>query len=136
MLLLHAVTTWALVGLIWTVQVAIYPQFAQVGREAFVTYHARYTAGIVRVVAPLMLAELATGLAWVWWSPTLPAAWLGLGLIALLWALTAFVQVPQHRRLARGWDDAVARQLVRGNWLRVALWSVRGLLVTISLAHA
>jgi hypothetical protein len=129
MLLLHAVATWALVGLIWTVQLAIYPQFAQVGSPGFAAYHARYTAGIGRVVAPLMLVELVTGVLWVVRAPTAYTAWLGLGLIALLWGLTALVQMPQHRRLARGWDAEVARRLVRGNWLRVALWTARGALV-------
>lgn len=134
MLLLHAVVTWALVGLIWTVQLAIYPQFAVVGREAFAAYHARYTTGIGRVVAPLMLVELLTGALWVGQAPGAIAAWAGLGLIAALWGLTAWVQVPQHRRLARGWDESVARQLVRGNWVRVGLWTLRGLLVAGSVA--
>ena len=46
-------------------------------------------------------------------------------------AITALVQVPQHRRLAQGYDAELQRRLVNGNWSRVLLWSLRALLVVI-----
>ena len=43
LLAVHAAATWALVGLIWTVQLVHYPLFAQVGADTFRSYHARHT---------------------------------------------------------------------------------------------
>jgi hypothetical protein len=134
LLFIHAAATWTLVGLIWTVQLAIYPLFATIPAASFSAYHARYTRAIGYVVAPLMLVELGTGIAWLTLAPKTRAAWVGLGLIGAMWLITAFVQVPQHRRLSLGHDPALIRHLTRGNWLRTAAWTARGLLVTAALS--
>ncbi|MFT6364052.1 MAG: hypothetical protein ACJAZ8_002475, partial [Planctomycetota bacterium] len=39
LLFLHLALTWALVGLIWTVQLVQYPSFALVGEAEFAAYH-------------------------------------------------------------------------------------------------
>lgn len=127
--MVHAAATWALVGLIWTVQVAVYPQFAFVKPEEFGRWHAGYMRRIGLVVVPLMGAELVTGLIWVWVERNSVAAWTGLGLMAVNGICTAWVQVPQHRRLEHGFDVRLVAELVRRNWIRTAVWSLRGLLV-------
>ena len=50
----------------------------------------------------------------------------GLVLLALVHVSTVSLQVPAHRRLASGFDDAVAKRLVRSNWIRTAGWTARG----------
>lgn len=127
--MVHVAATWALVGLIWTVQVAVYPQFAVVKPEGFGRWHAGYTRSIGLVVVPLMMVEMVTGLIWVWIEADSALAWAGLGLMAINWACTALVQVPQHRRLGGGFDAQLVVELVRGNWIRTVVWSLRGLLV-------
>ena len=111
-LLVNVAATWFLIGLIWVVQLVHYAQFDGVGGEAWGAYHRRHTANITFVVGPAMLAELATA-AWLCWrrpeAVPLWAAWAGLGLVAVLWASTALVQVPLHNRLAGGFDPAAAR---------------------------
>ena len=85
---LHLATTWFLVGLIWFVQVAHYPLFAQVGRDRFVAYERAYTPRVTRVVLPAMLLEVLLA-AWLWWSaPPGLRSWALLGLLALavVWA--------------------------------------------------
>ncbi len=130
----HFAVTCALVGLIWTIQVVQYPLFARVGPEAFPAWHAAYTRAITRVVAPLMLIEVAGAL---WLFALLgrrePAFLVSLALLALVWISTVFVQVPLHNRLARGLDPAVQRRLVRSNWVRTMAWSLRALLLFILL---
>ncbi|MEM1203495.1 MAG: hypothetical protein AAGN66_09740 [Acidobacteriota bacterium] len=130
--LLQLGATLALTGLIWTIQVVQYPLFAKVGAEAFTGYHVGHSQRITWVVVPLMLAELATALAWMTSRPAgVPAwaAWLGLGLVAVVWLSTAFLQVPQHGILSVGFDPGAHRFLVVSNWLRTAAWSARGLLM-------
>ncbi len=41
-LVIHAAITWALVGLIWTIQVVHYPLLKNVGQAEFVAYHDRH----------------------------------------------------------------------------------------------
>jgi len=122
------VATTAMAGVIWFVQLVTYPQFLEVGRETFRGYHRRYTGRVTRVVAPLMIVELVTAAATValaWSTPLLPLALVGIAAAGGLWLLTALVQVPQHRRLERGYDEATIRRLVAGNWARTALWTLR-----------
>ena len=129
-------STWLLVGLVWVVQLAIYPQFASVGRGEFRRYHERYASGITWVVAPAMAVEGLTG-AWLLLAPEYAEQrWLygvGMGLIVLNAALTAFVAVPLHGRLGAGFDEATHRRLVLANLPRALAWTARGLLLVAAI---
>lgn len=138
MLLAHLAATWAMVGLIWLVQVVHYPLFAHVGESAFVEYERRHQARITWVVAPLMLVELLLAVGLVARpAPHAPrwVAWLGLGLLGVAWLSTFLIQVPLHERLARGFDATAHRWLVDSNWLRTSAWTLRGALA-LYLARA
>ncbi len=58
--IIHCASTWALAGLIWTVQVSLYPLFTKVGRENFLAYHEMHMWRITWIVAPLVLVEIGT----------------------------------------------------------------------------
>jgi len=130
MLQLHTFITWALIGLIWHVQIVQYPLFLEVGHEAFSRYHAGHCLRISFVVGPLMLLEVATA-AWLLWSGERDVFFLGsLALIAVIWLATALVQVPIHNELTvKGWSAELIQKLVLTNWVRTVAWSVRGLIV-------
>ena len=49
----------------------------------------------------------------------------GLMLVVVIWASTAFAMVPGHRRLLGGHDDGTVARLVRNNWVRTVAWSLR-----------
>jgi len=133
LLLLHAGATWFLTGLIWFVQVVHYPLMARVGRARWIAYEAAHVRRTTWVVGPAMLVELASaGLIVVRstaggerMASLALLAWIGLGLLVVIWLSTAFIQVPLHGRLARGIDPAAQRRLVRTNWIRTILWSIR-----------
>jgi hypothetical protein len=42
---------------------------------------------------------------------------------------TAVLQVPQHEKLAKGFDLEAHGRLVRSNWLRTTVWSARSVAV-------
>lgn len=129
--LLHLAATLFMVGLIWFVQVVHYPLMARVGRAEFVAYEQAHTRRTAWVVAPPMLVELATGIALLWVRPagvSLAAALAGVALLAVVWGSTRFVQVPCHETLSRAFDPGVHRRLVSTNWVRTAVWSLRGIL--------
>lgn len=126
-LLLHISSTSMMTGLIWFVQIVHYPLMARVGEDSFVDYEEAHTRATTLVVGPLMLIELLTAVyllrlvdqvGWV-----LPI--FGLAVLALIWTSTAFIQVPCHRALTRGFDRSIHRRLVRTNWIRTSLWSLR-----------
>ncbi len=123
----HSAATWALVGLIWTVQLVHYPLFAQVGVESFKEYHKRHTNQITWIVAPLMLSELLTA-AWLAFAAR-QDAWFMASLVPLAfnWLSTWRVQVPLHDKLATGFEVRVHQRLVSSNWWRTVAWSLRGI---------
>lgn len=129
---IHFAATWALVGLIWVVQIVVYPLFLHVGSDAFPGYHARYTRRIALVVGPLMLAELLTALALVATGKTSILFLLSLLPLAFNWVVTWKVQIPLHSRLAEGLDEESTRALTRSNWSRTAAWTLRGLLLILT----
>ncbi|MBL8231847.1 MAG: hypothetical protein JNL98_25340 [Bryobacterales bacterium] len=131
-LLIHAAATLYMTGLIWFVQVVHYPLMAKVGRTAFAEYEQLHSNYTTLVVGPPMLIEIATALALAISPPPrvlAGAAWLGLILLALIWASTWLLQVPQHTILAQGFDAEAHQRLVTTNWVRTALWTVRAILV-------
>ena len=124
LLLLHLVATAALTGLVWVVQLVVYPSFRVIGpTPAWPAVHAAHTRAIgVAVGAPWAVQGLSlTGLLV---RDGLTPLLVLTGLLALSTVVvTVTVSVPLHTRLARAYDDVVARRLVRTNWLRTAAWT-------------
>lgn len=135
-LLLNIVSTLFMTGVIWFVQVVHYPLFNGVGLEGFETYETRHSNLTTFVVIVPMVVELITAALLVWKRPTLLNSWevwLGLGLVGIIWLSTAFLQVPQHSKLALGFDAAAHGLLVSSNWLRTVAWTLRSALVVLWL---
>lgn len=135
-LIVHALATTLMTGLVWFVQVVHYPLFARIGEAQFVEYENHHTRRASWIIAPLMIAELATAVLIAWpgigaVEPTM--AWGGLGLVAVIWLSTFFVQVPIHRRLEKRHDAGDIRRLVSTNWIRTIAWSVRAVLAVVML---
>lgn len=128
-LLAHLVVTAFLGGVIWIVQVVHYPLFDRVDRARFAAFEAAHQRRISWVVGPAMVLELATAVLWgaLVWSAGEPVAWAvaNLGLVGVTWASTALLSVPAHRALSAGFDVAAHRRLVRTNWIRTIVWTLR-----------
>lgn len=137
-LLLHTAATLFMTGLIWFVQVVHYPLFAQVGQDGFTGYAGHHSRRTTWVVFPPMVIELVTGLVLLFDRPPEVSAaltWLGAGLIAIIWASTALLQVPQHRAFAGGFDRVAWQKLVLSNWVRTGAWSARAVIVLVMSAR-
>ena len=134
MLQIQLCSTLAMVGVIWFVQVVHYPLFSKVGNSTFSSYETSHQRRTTLVVAPLMLAEVASAAAIVWLRPTGMSALLalvGVGLLLLVWSSTYFLQVPAHEKLSHAFEKQTHQQLVRSNWIRTIGWSLRGLVVCL-----
>jgi len=122
-----------MVGVIWVVQLGIYPLFNQIGRAGFIEYHRLYMARISLVVMPLMGLEAVTA-GWLLIKGLRSGEFLAAsGMLPVIWLSTFLLQVPLHRKLSEGFDPAVHRQLVLTNWVRTVAWTVRaGLLFLVT----
>ena len=131
-LIVQAVASGAMCGLIWFVQAVHYPLFASISSDRSRAYASEHQRRTTSVVLPFMLAELATAAAVMVWPPAgvgRGAAVAGVALVAVIWLSTFLVQVPLHGRLAtEGHTDEVVARLVRGNWIRTIGWTLRALL--------
>jgi hypothetical protein len=123
--------SWALLVLIWLVQVIIYPGFHRIAADDFIDYHRWYVARISLIVTPLMLAEAVLTVMWLWVAGT-PAAVISAALVLVVWLSTFLLQVPIHNRLKYGKDRILIRRLVATNWIRTVGWSLKTLIVTLA----
>ncbi|MCB0354788.1 MAG: hypothetical protein KDD64_14735 [Bdellovibrionales bacterium] len=122
-------------GLIWLIQLVHYPSFSFIDQDRYREFQRFHMFKIAWIVFPIMTVELASGALLLAKHPGLTWS-VNLGLLTLIWLSTAFIQTPIHSKLERGFDAQLIRTLVRGNWLRTALWHVRSILVSISLTSA
>jgi hypothetical protein len=132
-LLLNVLATLTMFGAILIVQIVHYPLFSSVGAATWSGYEAQHQSRITLVVGPAMVLELVTAVWLVLQRPAgipMGAVVAGALLVGVLWASTAFVQVPLHNALSGGAFDAAAhRGLVLTNWIRTAAWTARAGLV-------
>ena len=125
----HLLTTFAMAGLIWFVQIVHYPMMTSFERKNFAAHEKEHCDRTGWVVVPLMLGEIFT-FALLLLEGFRSSAFLLSGLLlGVIWASTFFLQVPLHRTLLQGWNAGAHRQLVATNWIRTIAWTGRALLL-------
>jgi hypothetical protein len=114
-----------LVGLIWVVQLILYPAFLFIDDASFGKFHDFHTRNIGLIVVPLMLSELILGfyLLLLKGTSNLPYI-LNMGLVCIIWLSTFYIQVPLHRKL-RSKNKVVINKLIKSNWIRTIAWSTK-----------
>jgi len=135
-LVVGALATLFMVGVVWFCQIVHYPLFAAVGADGFVAYHARHLVRVTWLIAVPWLVEVASSAILVVERPADVPAWLavlGAALAAATVVVTALVQGPAHTGLARGYDEDRIRSLVRGNAPRTAIWTAHGVVFAAML---
>ena len=126
LLCVHAVAVCALAGIVWTVQLVVYPAFLVVGpTAAWPAFHDAHSARMAAVVVLPWAVQGLTLAALLLARPAGVPLWLvllasALGLVTVL--VTVLESVPLHGRL-QPYDEAVALRLLRTNWLRTAAWT-------------
>ncbi|MEJ2886959.1 hypothetical protein [Actinomycetospora aeridis] len=135
----HAAAVWFCTGLVWTVQLLVYPGFSAMERTGWVALHARHTRLMGRLIGlPWLVQGVTCAVLLVWRPPGVP---LLLGVAAGVCgaatvAVTLGISVPCHERLARGFDAAVHARLTRTNWWRTAAWTLGGVVALVMLVLA
>jgi len=130
----HTAFTLAMFGLMWAVQIIIYPQFRTVGAADFASYIADHSTRITVALALLAPAEVVFS-AWLWLdTPTglnHTVVFVSGALLAAGWIATALWFGPLHGKLGAGFNLDRINLLITTNWFRTALWSARAVLAAM-----
>ena len=119
-----------LVSLIIITQLISYPLFLRVGRGEFLAYHKFYTKQISYVVVLPMLLELFLSI-YVLAIDVNRLTFTNITLLSVVWLSTFIVQVPIHNRLSVEYSGELVNQLIKTNWLRTSIWTVKLILIYI-----
>ena len=124
LLLVHLTATAALAGLVWVVQLVVYPSFRLVGGgPSWPAVHAAHTRAVALVVGPPWAVQGVTVAALLLRDGPSPLLLLTGALALATVVVTVGVSVPLHTRLGEAYDDETAQRLVSTNWLRTAAWT-------------
>jgi hypothetical protein len=116
----YALAAAAYAGFQLTVRFVVYPQFARVPGDASAAYERAHQRLITPIVG-LLFGTLALATAALVWTGPRPVGVAAAVLFGGLLATTAFGAVPQHGRLAGGFDEQAHRRLLAWDSTRVAL---------------
>lgn len=132
---LNIFTAFSMFGLIWLIQLVHYPSFHYVADEEFVAFESFHSRTISLIVIPLMLVELISACILVFLLDFAFLSLFELGLVISAWVSTAVFSVPCHAKLSKEKDSQVIHRLVRTNWIRTSLWTLRAVIILWKLTQ-
>ncbi len=112
-----------LLTLIWIIQILHYPIFKYIDDELFPQAMEMHQKKISFVVVPMMILEaiLSTMMAFIGSYMDIIILMLVIG----IWTCTFLIQVPLHKKLLLKKNYLHIDHLVRTNWIRTFLWSIK-----------
>lgn len=128
-LVINIFCSFYLCGVIWVVQIVHYPFFHRADREQFISHMSAHKLRISIIVIPLMLAELSSSVYLSLFEKNYALYHqAGLAIVILIWLVTFFVSVPLHEKLSQGYQADIVNRLIRTNWFRTLLWTLKSAL--------
>ena len=132
MLIIHLIATSVMVGVIWVIQLVHYPSFHFIELKQYTTFQRFHMSRISYVVIPAMLTELFTLILIVISMDQIDTLVLASAILLIfIWLMTAVFFSGVHQKLTLGYDQTVVDKLVKLNWGRTLLWTLRLLLISI-----
>jgi len=132
MLIIHLIATSVMVGVIWIIQLVHYPSFHFIERNQYTTFQRFHMSRISYVVIPAMVTELFTLILIIisidQVNPIILASAL---MLIVIWLMTAVFFSGVHQKLTLGYDQTVVEKLIKLNWGRTLLWTLRLLIISI-----
>ena len=121
-----------MVGVIWVIQLVHYPSFHFIELKQYTTFQRFHMSRISYVVIPAMLTELFTLILIVISMDQIDTLVLASAILLIfIWLITAVFFSGVHQKLTLGYDQTVVDKLVKLNWGRTLLWTLRLLLISI-----
>lgn len=126
----HVLACLIMVGVIWSVQIVHYPAFKYIDEDSFKDFCTFHQKRISYIVMPLMMIEVFSGgYLWVFQLKDVALSINFFGLV-LTWLSTFLLSMPLHSKLvSEGKDLDKISSLVRTNWPRTLLWTLRAMLL-------
>ena len=120
----HFLSTSIMVGIIWVIQLLHYPAFHFIKESDYVEFQHFHMQRISFIVVPVMILELFSAFMLVYY---LRSNLLTICLIILLfiWLITFVFFTKLHQSLLDGYNKTIVDKLVKINWSRTILWSLR-----------
>ena len=134
---IHLVSTSFMVGVIWIVQLVHYPTFLFIDEQKSYDFQKFHMSRISYIVMPAMTTELFSGIyIFIYSNMAIDSNLFLLALTILIinWIITALVFVKMHNKLLINYKIEIISLLVKWNWLRTLLWSVR-LILLLRMAY-
>ena len=132
MLIIHLIATSVMVGVIWVIQLVHYPSFHFIELKQYTTFQRFHMSRISYVVIPAMLTELFTLILIIISMDQIDTLVLASAILLIfIWLITAVFFSGVHQKLTLGYDQTVVDKLVKLNWGRTLLWTLRLLLISI-----
>ena len=132
--ILHLVSTSIMVGVIWIIQLVHYPTFLFIDKQKYMKFQEFHMSRVSYIVMPTMIAELFSGIYILLYNNILMLNTfflLASFSLFLNWVITALVFVKIHNGLLIKYEKKIILLLVKLNWLRTILWSLRLVFLTI-----
>jgi len=121
-----------MVGVIWIIQLVHYPSFHFIERNQYTTFQRFHMSRISYVVIPAMVTELFTLILIIISIDQVNLIILASALLLIvIWLMTAVFFSGVHQKLTLGYDQAVVEKLIKLNWGRTLLWTLRLLIISI-----
>ena len=131
MLIIHLIATSVMVGVIWVIQLVHYPSFHFIELKQYTTFQRFHMSRISYVVIPAMFTELFTLILFIISTDKIDSFISISGLLLILiWLITAVFFSGVHQKLTLGYDKVIVDKLVKLNWGRTLLWTLRLFLIS------
>ena len=128
---INFISTSFMVGVIWVIQLLHYPSFHFINDQKYVEFQHFHMKRISFIVIPAMLVELASGLLLAYFFRSSLTIIL-LAFLLGIWGITFIFFTNIHQKLTNGYDHNIVDRLVKINWSRTVLWSLR-LIILLSI---
>ena len=121
---IHFVSTSLMVGIIWVIQLLQYPAFHFIKESDYVEFQHFHMQRISFIVVPVMILELFSAFMLVYYFRS-NLLILCLIILLFIWLITFVFFTKLHQSLLDGYDKKIVDKLVKINWSRTVLWSLR-----------
>ena len=130
----HFISTSIMVGVIWIIQLVHYPTFLYIDKQKYFNFQKFHMSKVSYLVMPTMTVELISGIYMLLDSENLienNLFLLAFSFLILNWVITGLVFVKIHNSLLIEYKMQTILLLVKLNWIRTILWSLRLIFLTV-----
>ena len=120
----HFLSTSLMVGIIWVIQLLHYPAFNFIKERDYVEFQHFHMQRISFIVVPVMILELFTAFMLVYYVRS-NLLILCMIILLFIWLITFVFFTKLHQSLLDGYNKTIVDKLVKINWSRTILWSLR-----------